>query len=345
MNRRFPIYILLAVLLTAGFSACNDKGDEPTPEQVVSFSDVAVTSFSLAKDDSVVAYLDSVYFSIDLNDGRIYNADSLPVGTDVSRLVLKIGLPSVSEAILTEPADGKGEVKTIDYLTSSKDSVDFSRGDVRLHVVSYDKQASRDYIIRVNVHTMVSDSLTWNSLAMRSLPTTLSRPTAQKTVTTGSGEIYCLASDGTDATLGVSASGDAGSWDVTGVTLPADADVTSFTAAGGRFYILGHNGLLHVSDDAVVWTATDADFHWLYGAYAGSLLASRHGAAGWEVVCYPSMKAVTVDSDFPVEGTGTLLEFETKWADTPLGLFVAALIPRGGSRPTRGASTAMNGHV
>ncbi|MDE7409414.1 MAG: hypothetical protein K2N09_05265, partial [Muribaculaceae bacterium] len=54
-------------------------------------SSVAVTKFSLKSKKGSNVKLDSVFFSIDLNRGVIFNADSLPVGTDVTKLVPVIG--------------------------------------------------------------------------------------------------------------------------------------------------------------------------------------------------------------------------------------------------------------
>lgn len=91
MNRKFPFFIILALLLGV-FQACNsdDDNEEYTAETYVSAGNTAITAFSLAKNDSVLPYLDSVYFSIDLTTAQIFNADSLPCGTDVSRLIVNI---------------------------------------------------------------------------------------------------------------------------------------------------------------------------------------------------------------------------------------------------------------
>ena len=72
---------LIAVGATA--AGCNDDGTVLTSE---SYSSVAISSFHLSANDAI-AHLDSVYFSIDLERAQIYNADSLPYGTDVTALV------------------------------------------------------------------------------------------------------------------------------------------------------------------------------------------------------------------------------------------------------------------
>ncbi|MDE5840878.1 MAG: hypothetical protein K2H49_08160, partial [Muribaculaceae bacterium] len=72
-----------ALLLIAGVSSCN-KATETTEELYMPASSVAVTAFSLKPKSGSKVKLDSVFFSIDLNKGVIFNADSLPVGTDVT---------------------------------------------------------------------------------------------------------------------------------------------------------------------------------------------------------------------------------------------------------------------
>lgn len=117
-----------------------------------------VSSFSLVANDSLLVNLDSVFFSIDLVNAKIYNADSLPYGTDVSHLVAKISTMGSSVAELHIPRPGKSD-SIIDYLKRPNDSIDFSNGPVIFHIVALDKSTQRDYSISVNVHKVKPDSL------------------------------------------------------------------------------------------------------------------------------------------------------------------------------------------
>lgn len=78
--------------LPALIVSCNKKDDDSSEvlkdETVAS---VAVSSFSLRANKNIMQNLDSVFFSIDLDRGIIYNADSLPKGTDISKLTVNIG--------------------------------------------------------------------------------------------------------------------------------------------------------------------------------------------------------------------------------------------------------------
>ncbi len=98
-------------------------------------SSVAVTNFSLKAKSGTKVKLDSVFFSIDLNRGVIFNADSLPVGTDITKLVPVISYTSSASAVTLTQSGGKttGE---IDYKTNPSDTVDFS-GKVVLKITAY----------------------------------------------------------------------------------------------------------------------------------------------------------------------------------------------------------------
>ena len=128
---------MLATLLAAmGFAGCNSEKEDIA---TVSYSSVAVEGFSLAADDSVLANLDSVFFTIDLNNALIFNADSLPVGTDVSKLVVKVNTTSVGGVELIVPRPGMTD-SVYNYLANQHDSIDFSHGPVTLRITSQDRQ-------------------------------------------------------------------------------------------------------------------------------------------------------------------------------------------------------------
>ena len=79
-TQKIYFFLCIAALFLSGIS-CNSTDDEEITYTIS--ESVRVTSFSLAANDSVLANLDTVFFTIDLNGGQIFNADSLPVGTDV----------------------------------------------------------------------------------------------------------------------------------------------------------------------------------------------------------------------------------------------------------------------
>lgn len=80
--KKLAVGTLLATALVPVVGSCNS---DSTTEYELS-SSALVRSFSLASNDSILANLDSVFFSIDLYTGQIYNADSLPFGTRIQAL-------------------------------------------------------------------------------------------------------------------------------------------------------------------------------------------------------------------------------------------------------------------
>ena len=81
MKKGFLSYCL-AVTMTAGamvaFSGCNSS-DTPWNNDPANYSGTQITSFNLKADKAILNNLDSVFFSIDLIDARIFNANPLPL--------------------------------------------------------------------------------------------------------------------------------------------------------------------------------------------------------------------------------------------------------------------------
>ena len=124
------------------FTSCNSDSDSSDSEVI--YGSTQVKSFKLKANSNVLSGLDSVFFSIDLVNAQIYNADSLPFGTKTDKLVLQISTDACSKVELNVPRKNAADT-VINYLTNSTDSIDFTNGPVRLHLVSFDGKAERDY--------------------------------------------------------------------------------------------------------------------------------------------------------------------------------------------------------
>ena len=118
---------LLAGAATVAVVSCNEKTEDV--EIYLTPSNVAVTAFSLNEDDDVMANLDSVFFSIDLANGVIFNADSLPVGTKIDKLVTTIKYSSYVTKATINMENGETRTGEVDYLNSPTDSIDFTRSE------------------------------------------------------------------------------------------------------------------------------------------------------------------------------------------------------------------------
>lgn len=339
MTKRYPLYALLALFLTAFISACNKDSESFVADG--DFGNCTVSSFSLGKNDSVLKGLDSVYFSIDLVNAVIFNADSLPKGTRTDKLLVNIGTSSASGCDLTFRKINTTRDTTISYIDSPNDSINFSDGPVKLLITSYDGLSKREYTVKVNVHQEVPDTLYWDQSARRALPSKLAAPASQKTVEY-KGRVYCLTSADSQASMAVTENPYGDDWTVSDATLPAGADISSLTATTEALYIIDNEGNLYTSADGLTWTSTGSHLNYIYGGYNNLVLGVRKDADGWKHVTYPAGSECDVPSGCPVSGTGQMILYETKWSDLPLAMFVGG---RDASGNVVGSSWGYDGEV
>ncbi len=186
MTKNIAISMAAAALL-AGAAACNSDTEYHTELD----GSAMVRTFSLVENNKILADLDSVYFSIDLVSGDIFNADSLPMGTRINGIAANIVTDNASEITLRIPREGKPD-SVVNYLEHSADTIDFSQGPVRVEVVSLSGATKKEYKVRINVHKVKSDSLCWGETAFAPLPAPASA-TAQRTVQQG-GVAYTFSS-------------------------------------------------------------------------------------------------------------------------------------------------------
>jgi hypothetical protein len=313
MDKKYRLFYALAAFVVMCIASCNTAYEYETGTE--DYSGVALTGFSLQENEDVLNALDTVFFSIDLNSARVYNADSLPYGTDVSALAVTLSYDACSEATIYEPADEDGgEEISHDYLSEPDSVINFSKGPVRLHLVSYDGTNSRDYTISVNVHKQVPDTLCWGEMVFASLPTSLAHATNQKSVKFGNAA-YTLTSDGTNYSMAVSTDIFYGEWSSEMITFPSRVDVRSFTATDDSFYILDTAGNLLKSSDAKTWSNTGYEMTYITAAYGTELLGVKLIDGTYYHVTYPDNgKQTAVAADFPVSGNSLASGFSSKWS-------------------------------
>ena len=167
MRKITTICMLMALLATMTSCLKGSSGSSTTL-----YSDAAINYFVLGSLNRYVHTVsstgeDSVYkvqitgsdydFHIDQVNRRIYNTDSLPVGTDVKHVVCTIS--SVNNGTVT--------IKDIDSDTlryfSSADSIDFSQPRT-FHIFSSDGEGESIYTISVNVHQQEGTEFNWEQV-------------------------------------------------------------------------------------------------------------------------------------------------------------------------------------
>lgn len=150
-KQKIYFFLCIAALFLSGIS-CNSTEDD-----VISYTvseSVRVSGFSLAANDSVLAHLDTIFFTIDLNKGQIYNADSLPVGTDVSALIANISFDNVAQAKIYMDKGDPAKNDTIDYIANPTDSIDFT-SKVSLEVTAQNGTTVKWYSVKVDRKSVV----------------------------------------------------------------------------------------------------------------------------------------------------------------------------------------------
>ena len=325
-------FILLAMLV----ASCNKK-DEPetyTDSEYSTYSTTStlVSAFSLQANTKIISGLDSVSFAIDQDKGEIYNADSLPCGTRVTALLVNVTCASTiaSAKFIVKNGTVQNDT-TIDYKTSSTDSIDFS-GDVTLRVTSYDGQHTRDYKVKVNVHQQEPDVIVWNENRRRDLPNVSSTLKASKTVTRDD-EFLCLVND--NGTYVLSTAGDpmAGTWNKTVLAFPFVPNVSSFAATTDALYILDETGELYSSGDmGANWAHCGVAWNTIIGAYNDRVLGVRNDGTSWVHDEYPQRAGFVptkIDDNFPVSGMSQLVMASNEWTANQQAMCVGGVLATG----------------
>ena len=310
--KKLALLSLSAVAAGAFFAGCNSSYDNSIQEDMA--ADVIVSSFSLTKDDSVLANLDTVFFSIDLQRGRIFNADSLPYGTRIDKLVPVITFHQGASAVNLTVKKADGTDTVYNYVTNSTDSIDFSNGPVKMAVTSLFNSFTYNYSIEVNVHKLPSDTLVWTKAEYSSLPGNAA-VTAQKTVMTD-GNVLCVTTDGSKFMLNKTTDPNK-SWTSSVVSMPSGADVRSFNADGDTYYILAGGALYRSTNAGGSWSSTGVRMNHIYGIYQGRVIGTGNAAGAWQIVEYPQAQAQAMPEGMPVSGTSQPVLFTFPMGDSP----------------------------
>lgn len=270
-------------------TSCLDSDDVT----VTLYNDTAITSFTLG---TLNRYLhttsstgeDSIYkasivcsgykFSIDEATHRIFNVDSLPVGTDAKHVLCSV----------TTLNNGGVFIKNIDSDTivyhNPTDSIDFSVPRT-FYVYAIDGSGREEYTVQVNVHQEEGEQFVWkrhdNSDAIATLETA-------KAVMLNC-ELFVYGAKA-GKTLGYKTS-DGDSW--TALTeVDDDKAYQNILTFGGKLYMIA-NGSLQYSTDGETWNIVKTDIgvaqlvasnrEELYGLTEdGKMLLSADGGITWQ---------------------------------------------------------------
>lgn len=300
MKRKFFAFILL---LSAGLSlsSCLSSDDDTNIEYT---HDTAITAFSLGtmnryylgktsdgtKDSTYATTIagSNYKFYIDQTAGKIYNADSLPVGTKSSAALASITAKQSSPLFwVLKDKDNKDSL----VYYSSSDSVDFSKPK-EIRVYNNDYSAYRTYTITVNVHKEGPDSFVWHSLAAQNGD--LAALAGMKAVSAGNCVYVFGKSNGVTKIFTTGLNGGAFGSALTSNVVLSEEAYKSAIAKDGKLYIL-NNGEVLTSDgvinNAINWESvtTDASLlqligassNYLYAYTAAGIAVSKDNGASW----------------------------------------------------------------
>ena len=313
-------------------TSCNDKKDD---NDVYSYSTstetTLVKAFGLQADNSVLANLDSVHFTVDYDNGLIYNADSLPVGTDISALKVTVEFQNtVNSAIFTISDATVQADTTINYTTSMTKSIDFT-GKTILKVTSADETRSKEYEVKVLVHKFNPDSLVWNESWRRDLPGYRQSAIGHKAVQQG--DVYrIMVYNGEECNIWTAQSVAQATWEKQTVVLPFIPQVSSLTATDDALYVLADDGALYTSSDGLSWTSCGVNWYSLLGSYEDRLLGIISSDGTYYHDEYPrsvDFTAQEVEDGFPVSHSSGMIETDNSWTTSQQAMLVGGIDSEG----------------
>ena len=209
-----------------------------------------IASFYLTCDS--ISGLDSVKFTIDQVNSKIYNVDSMPFRTLIDHKVLvemEADNPyGVSSIIFIEQATG-------DTVQSVLDSVDFS-APVIIKVTAYDGLTEKIYEAKLNVHQVNPDTMVWEKYA-DILP---GKTFQDMKVVSFNGFYYMYVVENSGYQLYRSDIRDMVNWDKLDLSgFPAQAKLSQMTAFDREMIVLSEAGILYCSEDGQEWTPVEVE--------------------------------------------------------------------------------------
>ena len=165
-------------------------------------------------------------FVINQKEGLIYNPDSLPVGTDIRKVVVDI----------TADTQGIYVVAEKDSLWESTDSLNFER-PVQFKVMSEIGAFGRTYTAKINVHQQDPNDLSWSCIESN-----FDKSIQKQKAVYANKTIYVFAAN--ESGISMTQTKNGATWsELSHTNLPVTADYASVMVWGEQFYILADNEL------------------------------------------------------------------------------------------------------
>ena len=181
-------------------------------------------------------------FVIDQNKGLIYNVDSLPKGTDITRVVAEIS------------ADGYVFIAAeTDSIWEEGDSLDFTK-PIQFKVMSMEGSYGQTYTAKVNVHQQDPNLMSWESFEGN-----FSKEINRQKAVYFNQQILVFAEQEDQVAVTIANQDNAKEWTgLQAIDIPAKADYSSVVVWGESLYILANNEL-YLSTNGIQWTKVETE--------------------------------------------------------------------------------------
>ena len=321
--KKITIFGVLSLIIL--LSACGSLDEDGI---YYSKQNTMVCAFSLQKDTSVLSNLDSIFFTIDLDRSLIYNADSLPKGTDVSAIAVKATFMNPAN-VYVNYEDEYGSVKTFSYLATSQATIDFRKseeGKVKMDVIAADGKTTQTYTLKVNVHKVVADSLYWRKIETTSISGELNNIVSSKCISTKEG--YFMFAQEATGEVNVYRTTNFNEWEKkSGIAMPS-IDWRTLTYDGSTLYVLSQNQELYTCSDLENIQFNQSSLMQDYipvslvGVYENSLLAivKNNEEYNHARIDIPTGEILltSMPEEFPIKGFSQPITFTSKWTQDQL---------------------------
>ena len=268
MKNRFATYLAVLVMAFMALSCSNDGDETLSPYAYIkafSIGDIksSYPEFTESGEDTLVVKTisgSSLPFTINQATCEIFNKDSLPFSTDVSKVVMDMAVEG-SVKIYNE-TDSKFESL---YTT---DSIDCTYPRV-LRVTSLDGNYYQDYTVAVNVHKVDPERLVWKAIET---PAGI----APEKAIEFNGEMLLLGKESATPCFASMPLNGVSSWAVAAMSgIPESADFATAIVFNGLLYALA-DGDMYASSDAVNWTCVSQG-----NGFVAIIGASDEGGCIW----------------------------------------------------------------
>lgn len=254
--KKIAIVLLCPLFVGLSLTSCLPESEETELTSTVALLSFGINdlktrhtiTLSNGKDSTYTTIMaaSGIRFTIDHQQGVVYNSDSIAYGTNVTRVITKIS----ADGYVYYYKDGE----RTGY--NAEDSIDFTN-PVRFTVVSHDERFSRDYLISINVHRVNGKKTHWEWL--KDADFTANLYTEQQAIIKDE-QLYVLGKSHTGegyTTSTAIADGKHWSEPAPWTGIENNADCSSIILHNGSFYLLAE-GVLYRSDDGIAWQKTNA---------------------------------------------------------------------------------------